>query len=44
VVERLGELAEAGVRRIMMQHLDHEDLDFVALVGQEVIPRVAREL
>jgi alkanesulfonate monooxygenase SsuD/methylene tetrahydromethanopterin reductase-like flavin-dependent oxidoreductase (luciferase family) len=40
VVERLGELAEAGVRRIMMQHLDHEDLDFVALVGREVIPQV----
>jgi F420-dependent oxidoreductase-like protein len=40
VVERLAELAEAGVRRVMMQHLDHEDLDFVALVGREVIPRV----
>jgi F420-dependent oxidoreductase-like protein len=41
VVERLAELADVGINRVMMQHLDHEDLDFVALVGQEVIPRVA---
>lgn len=40
VVARLGELAEAGVTRVMMQHLNHEDLEFVSLVGREVIPRV----
>jgi F420-dependent oxidoreductase-like protein len=40
VVERLAQLADVGVQRVMMQHLDHEDLDFVALVGHEVIPKV----
>jgi hypothetical protein len=40
-LEQLSTLAEAGVTRIMMQHLDHEDLDFVALVGSDVIPAVA---
>jgi F420-dependent oxidoreductase-like protein len=37
-MEQLSTLAEAGVTRIMMQHLLHEDLDLVALVGSEVIP------
>jgi F420-dependent oxidoreductase-like protein len=40
VVEQLAELAKVGVRRVMMQHLNHEDLDLVALVGREVIPQV----
>jgi F420-dependent oxidoreductase-like protein len=41
-LEQLAAFAEAGVRRVMMQHLDHEDLDLLALVGQEVIPQVAQ--
>ncbi len=41
VVARLAGYAEAGVRRVMLQHLLHEDLEAVALIGSEVIPRVA---
>jgi alkanesulfonate monooxygenase SsuD/methylene tetrahydromethanopterin reductase-like flavin-dependent oxidoreductase (luciferase family) len=41
VVEQLTRFAEAGVRRVMLQHLVHDDLESVALIGREVIPRVA---
>jgi len=41
VVDRLGELADAGVERVMLQHLAHEDLDMVALIGAEIVPRVS---
>jgi alkanesulfonate monooxygenase SsuD/methylene tetrahydromethanopterin reductase-like flavin-dependent oxidoreductase (luciferase family) len=42
VVERLQELEEAGrVERVMLQHLQHDDLEMVALIGREVAPRVA---
>jgi alkanesulfonate monooxygenase SsuD/methylene tetrahydromethanopterin reductase-like flavin-dependent oxidoreductase (luciferase family) len=41
VVQRLGDYAEAGVERVMLQHLLHDDLEAVALIGSEVIPRVA---
>jgi F420-dependent oxidoreductase-like protein len=40
-VERLGELREAGLDRIMAQHLLHRDLDAVALIGREVAPALA---
>jgi alkanesulfonate monooxygenase SsuD/methylene tetrahydromethanopterin reductase-like flavin-dependent oxidoreductase (luciferase family) len=40
VVEQLGALAEAGVDRVMLQLHLHEDLDAIALVGAEVVPRV----
>ena len=40
LIERLGGLAEAGVERVMLQHLAHEDLATVELVGREVIPAV----
>ena len=33
VRERLAEYEEAGVERIMLQHLDHGDLGTVALLG-----------
>lgn len=33
VAEQLGTLREAGVSRIMCQHLAHDDLEFVALLG-----------
>jgi F420-dependent oxidoreductase-like protein len=32
--ERLAEMAEAGVRRVMCQLLLHDDLDAIALIGQ----------
>ena len=39
VVARLAELKEAGVERVMLQHLAHDDVDMVALLG-EVARRV----
>jgi F420-dependent oxidoreductase-like protein len=39
--ERLGTLRDAGVSRVMCQHLAHEDLDAVALIGEELAPPVA---
>ena len=41
VVERLQGLREAGVTRVMCQHLLHDDLEAVALIGRELAPRVA---
>lgn len=41
VVDRLGEFSDAGVDRIMCQHLPHDDLDMIHLLGSEVAPRVA---
>ncbi len=40
-VEQLQALADAGLTRIMGQHLLHRDLDAVALMGREVAPRVS---
>jgi F420-dependent oxidoreductase-like protein len=40
LIERLRSLAKAGVERVMLQHLAHEDLATVELVGREVIPHV----
>jgi F420-dependent oxidoreductase-like protein len=40
LIERLRGLAEAGVERVMLQHLAHEDLATVELVGREVIGAV----
>ncbi len=34
VAARLHALAEAGVERVFLQHLDHEDLEMVALIGR----------
>lgn len=41
VVARLQELEEVGVERVMLQHLDHQDLEMVALIGREIVPAVA---
>nr|MBA3348779.1 hypothetical protein [Actinomycetota bacterium] len=38
---RLRELEEAGVERIFLQHLAHDDVEMVRLLGAEVAPRVA---
>jgi alkanesulfonate monooxygenase SsuD/methylene tetrahydromethanopterin reductase-like flavin-dependent oxidoreductase (luciferase family) len=40
VVEQLLALEDAGVERVMLQHLAHDDLDMVVLLGSEVLPRV----
>jgi F420-dependent oxidoreductase-like protein len=40
-VEQLRALEEAGLTRVMGQHLLHRDLDAVALMGREVAPQVA---
>jgi F420-dependent oxidoreductase-like protein len=39
-VERLAAFEEAGVQRIMLQDLLVDDLDMLALLGSEVLPRV----
>jgi F420-dependent oxidoreductase-like protein len=39
--EKLRALEEAGVERVMLQHLLHEDLEMVALIGRELVPAVA---
>jgi hypothetical protein len=41
VVERLRELEATGVERIFLQHLAHDDVEMVRLVGREVVPAVA---
>ena len=41
VAEQLIALREAGVSRVMCQHLAHDDLDFIALLGGELAPLVA---
>jgi F420-dependent oxidoreductase-like protein len=39
-LRRLGELAEAGVERVMLQHLEHTDLDVLRLIAEEVAPQL----
>jgi alkanesulfonate monooxygenase SsuD/methylene tetrahydromethanopterin reductase-like flavin-dependent oxidoreductase (luciferase family) len=41
VLARLTEYAHAGVQRILLQHLVHEDLEMVELIGAEIVPAVA---
>jgi alkanesulfonate monooxygenase SsuD/methylene tetrahydromethanopterin reductase-like flavin-dependent oxidoreductase (luciferase family) len=41
VAERLREYERAGVSRVMLQHLVHEDLATVELIGRELAPAVA---
>lgn len=38
VLDRLAAYARAGVRRVMLQHLAHDDLDTVALIGERLVP------
>jgi alkanesulfonate monooxygenase SsuD/methylene tetrahydromethanopterin reductase-like flavin-dependent oxidoreductase (luciferase family) len=40
-VAGLRRLEEVGVERIMLQHIRHEDLETVELLGREIVPRVA---
>jgi F420-dependent oxidoreductase-like protein len=39
--EQLNALREAGVSRVMCQHLLHDDLDALALIGRRLAPAVA---
>jgi alkanesulfonate monooxygenase SsuD/methylene tetrahydromethanopterin reductase-like flavin-dependent oxidoreductase (luciferase family) len=39
--ERLRTYERAGVERVMLQHLDHQDLGMVELIGRELAPAVA---
>jgi F420-dependent oxidoreductase-like protein len=38
--ERLREYEQAGAQRVMLQHLLHDDIEAVELIGRELIPRV----
>ena len=40
-IEQLRELEDAGLTRIMGQHLLHRDLDAVALMGRQIAPALA---
>jgi F420-dependent oxidoreductase-like protein len=41
VAARIEELRELGVSRVFLQHLNHSDDAMVALVGEQLLPRVA---
>jgi alkanesulfonate monooxygenase SsuD/methylene tetrahydromethanopterin reductase-like flavin-dependent oxidoreductase (luciferase family) len=41
LVAGLREFEAAGVARVMLQHLVHDDLDVVAAIGQEVAPALS---
>ena len=41
VAARLQKLETAGVERIFLQHLAHDDVEMVRLLGAEVAPAVA---
>ena len=41
IVERLQQLQAAGVDGVMLQHLQHHDLEVVERIGRELIPAVA---
>ena len=40
VAEQLAAFRDAGLARVMCQHLLHTDLDMVALIGEELAPRL----
>lgn len=42
VVERLRSLGQAGVERVYLQHLVHGDTEMVELIGDAVLPALAR--
>jgi F420-dependent oxidoreductase-like protein len=41
VLEQLAAYGRAGVRRVLLQHLLHDDLEAVALIGREIVPAAA---
>jgi F420-dependent oxidoreductase-like protein len=40
-IEQIQELAEAGVQRLMLQHLLHRDLDAIEQLGGQVLPALS---
>jgi alkanesulfonate monooxygenase SsuD/methylene tetrahydromethanopterin reductase-like flavin-dependent oxidoreductase (luciferase family) len=40
VARQLAVLGEAGVERVMLQHLDHRDLDVLRVIAEEVSPQL----
>jgi F420-dependent oxidoreductase-like protein len=40
-IRHLRELEDAGVDRVMLQHLAHDDVEMVELIGREIVPAVA---
>ena len=42
LVAGLREFEAAGVERVMLQHVVHDDLDIVAAIGRELAPALAR--
>jgi F420-dependent oxidoreductase-like protein len=40
-IEQLDEVRQAGVSRVLCQHLLHDDLETVALIGESLAPAVA---
>jgi alkanesulfonate monooxygenase SsuD/methylene tetrahydromethanopterin reductase-like flavin-dependent oxidoreductase (luciferase family) len=38
--ERLGQLSQVGVERIMLQHLLYDDLELLDLIAEEIVPRL----
>jgi F420-dependent oxidoreductase-like protein len=40
VAEQLGAFRDAGIARVMCQHLLHDDLDAVTLIGEDLAPQV----
>jgi F420-dependent oxidoreductase-like protein len=41
IAAQMRALEDAGVERVMLQHLEHDDLDAVELIGRELIPAVS---
>jgi F420-dependent oxidoreductase-like protein len=41
VLQRLGQFADVGVTRVMLQHLLHDDLEVLDVIGSEIIPQAA---
>jgi F420-dependent oxidoreductase-like protein len=41
IVAQLNRLEQAGVERVMLQHLQHHDLDVVTRIGREILPAVS---
>lgn len=40
-VEHLKQVEAAGYERVMLQHLEHRDLDTIALIGRELVPALS---
>jgi F420-dependent oxidoreductase-like protein len=42
VLQRLAQFAAVGVTRVMLQHLLHDDLEVLDVIGSEIIPEAAK--